>query len=129
MPETLDFSGRGGHLVMKTAKNTLLRNGVQEVVGSNPATPTTKIKGFRHLPLLAFPQVQSNCSQLLKSELRLSSYLDNDDCIAESSVCHDDLIALKFYKYQFLFALTALQRYAADRGSENPVDQPFLLRY
>ena len=30
-------------------------NGVQEVVGSNPATPTTKIKGFKNLPHLVFP--------------------------------------------------------------------------
>ena len=32
-------------------------NGVQEVVGSNPATPTNKIKGFRCLLQLGFSQL------------------------------------------------------------------------
>jgi len=42
---------------MKTAKDTLLRNGIQKVRGSNPLSSTNKFKGFRHSILPAFPQL------------------------------------------------------------------------
>ena len=32
-------------------------NGVQEVVGSNPATPTNKIRGFRMLTIARLSQI------------------------------------------------------------------------
>ncbi len=46
-----------GQLVTKNAKNTLFRNGVQEVVGSNPATPTSIFEGFMVLTIDGLSQI------------------------------------------------------------------------